>query len=332
MKLKFVTNLCISLLFVSITESPLIAGEPVNLSTGTIVMGGSPGTVSTASGLQFTVTSPYDDSCNINSEFVSNLFDGNPYSKYCYLSWDGSSIPNEVVLHYLNGSVSIASLGLTSANDADRRDPKSWQLFGSIDGINWTSIADFTYSGDNFDYLGRYSDYLNVNFSPSNYYSYIKFVVTDIRDLNSSTIADSGGPVVQYSELRIFGTSTNVPLPPTISTLSVNIGSTLGGTSTTISGTNLSGVKKVKIGGVDASLGINTSTSISILTPSNSAGIKDVSVTTDGGTVTKVAAFTYCDYNGFSATAMNSVGSKKSSSPALTRSQGVGACQNASSR
>lgn len=128
------------------------------------------------------------------------------------------------------------------------------------------------------------------------------------------------------------GTCSLFAPPPIINSITSTIGSTSGGTSTTIFGSNLSGVKNVKFGGVDATLGANTATSISVNTPSNSAGIKDVSVTTEGGTATKVAAFTYCDYKGYSSNAMNSVGSNKSSSLALTRSQGLGACQNAASR
>ena len=95
-------------------------------------------------------------SCNTFYENITNVFDGNPGSKYCYYSWYRGAIPNEVVLHYLNGSVNVTSLGLTSANDAERRDPKAWQLFGSTDGVNWTSIATNTYSGSWYESLGRY--------------------------------------------------------------------------------------------------------------------------------------------------------------------------------
>ncbi|PZA12230.1 transporter [Rhodopseudomonas palustris] len=81
--------------------------------------------------------------------------------------------------------------------------------------------------------------------------------------------------------------------PPTIGTISPSSGSTAGGTSVTITGTNLSGVTSVTIGGASATLGTNTSTSIAVTTPSGTAGARDVVVTTAGGSVTSTGGFTY---------------------------------------
>ncbi|WP_349627825.1 IPT/TIG domain-containing protein, partial [Rhodopseudomonas sp. BR0C11] len=52
--------------------------------------------------------------------------------------------------------------------------------------------------------------------------------------------------------------------PPSIGSISPGFGPATGGTSVTISGTNLSGVTSVTVGGASATLGTNTSTSIII--------------------------------------------------------------------
>jgi len=83
-------------------------------------------------------------------------------------------------------------------------------------------------------------------------------------------------------------------IPPlTISSVSPVSGSTLGGTSVTITGTGfVSGATSVKFGGVDASnISIDSSTNITCTTPALSVGLFNVTVTTPGGSATN--AFTY---------------------------------------
>ena len=83
-------------------------------------------------------------------------------------------------------------------------------------------------------------------------------------------------------------------LAPTITLVSPNAGSTLGGTSITITGTNFIGTTSVKIGAVAASRVIATSTQITALTPIGTIGdAKDVVVTTPSGSATATKAFTY---------------------------------------
>ena len=81
---------------------------------------------------------------------------------------------------------------------------------------------------------------------------------------------------------------------PTIASLSPNSGTTLGGTTVTISGANLTGASSVTFGGVAAtSFVVVSGTSITAVTPSGAEGAQDVSVTTAGGTATATASFTY---------------------------------------
>ena len=68
----------------------------------------------------------------------------------------------------------------------------------------------------------------------------------------------------------------------------------MGATTITIVGTNLTGATSVKIGGVSATnVVVSSATSMTAKTPASAAGLKDVTVTTAGGTATKTGAFTY---------------------------------------
>ena len=80
---------------------------------------------------------------------------------------------------------------------------------------------------------------------------------------------------------------------PAINSLSITEGTTAGGTSTVISGTNLDTATSVTIDGNPATIVSNSSTAISITTPAGSEGAKNVVVTTAGGSATNIGAFTY---------------------------------------
>jgi subtilisin family serine protease len=85
------------------------------------------------------------------------------------------------------------------------------------------------------------------------------------------------------------------PALPTVSSVVPNIGPIAGGTSVTITGTNLTGATAVKFGTVAATTyTVNSATQITATSPAGS-GIVDVTVTTAGGTSATSAAdqFTY---------------------------------------
>ena len=87
---------------------------------------------------------------------------------------------------------------------------------------------------------------------------------------------------------------TYVAAAPTIASISPTSGPALGATAITITGTNLTGATSVTVGGVAANnVVVVSATSITAKTPAGTAGAKDVSVTTAGGTATLAGAFTY---------------------------------------
>ncbi len=81
---------------------------------------------------------------------------------------------------------------------------------------------------------------------------------------------------------------------PAISLINPNQGPTTGGTTITISGTNLTGTSAVYVGGVAATnvTGINATT-VTAVTPAGTAGTASVSLSTPSGTANLATGFTY---------------------------------------
>ena len=72
--------------------------------------------------------------------------------------------------------------------------------------------------------------------------------------------------------------------PPTVTAVSPTPGPLAGGTSVTITGTNLSGQTAVDFGATAGTVTADSATSITVDAPAESAGTVDVTVTTAGGT------------------------------------------------
>ena len=96
-----------------------------------------------------------------------------------------------------------------------------------------------------------------------------------------------GGTATKYGSFTYVGV-------PTIVTINPNTGILAGGTTITITGTNLLNTSSVTVGGVAAtSFTVVSSTSVTVVTPSGSAGVKNVVLITPGGTATATSSFTY---------------------------------------
>ena len=81
--------------------------------------------------------------------------------------------------------------------------------------------------------------------------------------------------------------------PPLLSQVAPITGTTVGGTSVVITGTNFEGATRVLFGTTAGVITANTATSITVTTPARSAGKVGVSVTTPDGTSTLASAFTF---------------------------------------
>jgi hypothetical protein len=125
-------------------------------------------------------------------------------------------------------------------------------------------------------------------FTPSSGY-HITDVVVD---------SSSQGAVPSYTFTNVLADHTisvtfavDVPM---FTSITPPIGSTLGGKSVTITGTNLTGATAVTIGGTAATdVTVFSDTSITATTPFHAAGAVNVVVTTPGGTATGSGAYTY---------------------------------------
>lgn len=101
----------------------------------------------------------------------------------------------------------------------------------------------------------------------------------------SVTITTGGG----ISNAETF---TYVPPAPTLTKISPSTGTTDGGTSVTLTGTNLASASAVDFGSVAGTVTSDTATSITVTSPAGAAGQVGVTVKTAGGTSNR-EAYTY---------------------------------------
>jgi len=107
--------------------------------------------------------------------------------------------------------------------------------------------------------------------------------------------AENYGSTLTYSTLGGTATCSNdAPvLPPTLSTLSSNSGSTAGNTQLTITGSGLTGTTAITVGGNAATnVQVASDTSVSFRTPAGTAGAANIVLTAPGGSAT-YTGFTY---------------------------------------
>jgi predicted hotdog family 3-hydroxylacyl-ACP dehydratase len=107
---------------------------------------------------------------------------------------------------------------------------------------------------------------------------------------------DSGSPTAQTATQVSSGTIAPAILTPTVTGIGPNGGPPAGGTTVTITGTNLTGATAVAFGGTAAAqFAVNSATAITALSPAGAISAVDVTVTTPNGTSATSAAdrFTY---------------------------------------
>ncbi len=87
-----------------------------------------------------------------DNEAESKAFDGDPNTKWLDHN-DWTSAPSEQDPSWLQVDFAekhaVNSVFITSANDAESRDPQNFNIQGSVDGENWLTLGKFI--GENFD-------------------------------------------------------------------------------------------------------------------------------------------------------------------------------------
>ena len=127
---------------------------------------------------------------------------------------------------------------------------------------------------------GMMGDYEIINDSTRLYYS------SSLTGLWSTDYGAASAPTVTAG-------ACSSPAP-TVTSISPSTGTTAGGTSVTITGTNFTGATSVSIGGTAATgVTVVSATSITATTPAKAAGTASVLVTTAGGTNSTNTLFTY---------------------------------------
>ncbi|WP_161492852.1 putative Ig domain-containing protein [Pseudomonas putida] len=185
--------------------------------------------------------------------------------------------------------------------------PASGTYLGSVP-LNQPFSVVLTASGGSGGYQGWYEcDASDINYDPNAQCMPTGLAINE--SFGSATTTISGTPTVAgHYDFYVSVYDGNSLLPgvarytldvgasstPTLSGISPNNGSTAGGTSVTLTGTNLTGATAVTIGGTAAtSVTVVNATTITATTPAHAAGTVNVTVTTPGGTATLTNAYSY---------------------------------------
>jgi hypothetical protein len=122
-----------------------------------------------------------------SNETAVNAFDGNVNTKY--LNFDKQNAG--VTVRLSQGRV-VQKFTITTANDAVERDPASYKLYGSNDGVNWTLIKEgpLSLSDSRFSVSGE----ISVDNTTAYVYYFIKF----------PSIKNDSGNSVQISEVTYY--------------------------------------------------------------------------------------------------------------------------------
>jgi len=149
------------------STTPLTAGQTAS-STPSTPSTPSTNYVTVLSNTNITSVTPTSNN-SPSGEGASQALDGNPSTKY--LNFDRANAGFTIKL---DTPRVIRGVTFTTANDFVARDPSKYSLFGSNDGINWTTIVDaeaITLSSSRYTTTSRY-DITNNN---AYFYYFITF-------------------------------------------------------------------------------------------------------------------------------------------------------------
>ena len=129
---------------------------------------------------------------NAPYEGKAQLFDGDKGTKWLTFATTGW------VAAQLDTPLTVSNYAVTSGNDEPTRDPADWQLQGSNNGTDWTTVD--TQTGQSFAQRGQTVDYTVAN---PQAFSYYRFNVT----------ANHGADIVQVGELELADPAVTTPPP-----------------------------------------------------------------------------------------------------------------------
>jgi hypothetical protein len=147
----------------------------------------------------------------------------------------------------------------------------------TITGTHFTNTSAVTFGGVAGTSVTVVNDTTLTVVTPAHAVGAVDVVVTTPQ--GSGTLADG---------------YTYIAATPTVTSISPNSGSTAGGGSVTITGTNFTSTTSVTFGGGAAtSVTVVNDTTITAVTPAHAAGAVDVVITTPAGSGTATSGFTY---------------------------------------
>ena len=155
----------------------------------------------------------------------------------------------------------------------------------TITGTGFTNVVYVSFGGYAAQSFTINNDASITAVTPALYYD--GTVDVTVQTLASGWSATNPGDQFTYADAS-----------PTVTSVSPNTGSAVGGDTVTIIGTGFTNAYDVSFGGVSASFTVNSDSSITATTPAASAdGVVDVTVTNFGGTSATSTAdqFTYAD-------------------------------------
>jgi len=153
---------------------------------------------------------------------------------------------------------------------------------GPLAGGTSVLIVGTSFTPDSTVFFGK-TPAVSVTFESSNFLTVLAPAMA-AGPVNVTVTADGGtnGPTTTYTLRR----------PPTITGLSPAQGAVAGGTTVNITGTNFFPTSTVTFGGNAATVTYNSSTSLTVVTPSGTVGLTSATVTAFGGSAVS-SAYTY---------------------------------------
>ena len=207
-----------------------------------------------------TVTNPNGN--NPGGEGPANIYDGNTSTKWLDFNIKAGNNTSTLLFTFPGQGFEITGYSWSTANDSEERDPRSWKIFMSVDGANWTEVDSKTgiaAPSGRFTTAGTWSYATPVGGSNSTGLTATALsghtlkwytVASGGTGTNTAPVIDASNPgtftyyVSQVSaggcespRTAITATVSPVPVAPTVT----NVSYCIGGTATALTATAATG-------------------------------------------------------------------------------------------